>query len=90
MGKRMMVGSALLATVIGVTAMAPRPGRRGSGRSASWRRRTARAGSDFLSPQQARGIYALGADGAIKEVARELGRLDGIYEMDDGTFLVTD
>ena len=29
MGKRMMVGSALLATVIGVTAMAARPGRRG-------------------------------------------------------------
>lgn len=29
----------------------------------------------FLSPQQARGIYALGADGAIKEVAKDLGRL---------------
>ena len=44
----------------------------------------------FLSPQQARGIYALGADGAIKNVARDLGRLDGVFEMDDGTVLVTE
>lgn len=43
-----------------------------------------------MSPEQARGIYALGADGAIKEVARDLGRLDGVFEMDDGTVLVTD
>jgi hypothetical protein len=44
----------------------------------------------FVSPEQARGIYSVGADGAIKRLSKDLGRLDGLYQMDDGTFLVTD
>jgi sugar lactone lactonase YvrE len=44
----------------------------------------------FMSPDQARGIYALTAGGEIKTLARDLGRLDGLYEMDDGTLLATD
>jgi hypothetical protein len=44
----------------------------------------------FMSPQQPRGIYALGADGQVRTVAKDLGRLDGIYEMQDGSLLVTE
>jgi sugar lactone lactonase YvrE len=44
----------------------------------------------FMSPQQARGIYSLGGGGEIKVLAKELGRLDGVFELDDGTLLVTD
>jgi hypothetical protein len=44
----------------------------------------------FMSAEQPRGIYALGAGGDVKMVAGNLGRLDGLYQMDDGTLLVTD
>ncbi len=44
----------------------------------------------FMSPEQPRGIYALSAGGEIKTVAKDLGRLDGLYQMDDGTLLITD
>lgn len=44
----------------------------------------------FKSPEQARGIYALGAGGEIKTLAKDLGRLDGVAELDDGSLLVTD
>jgi hypothetical protein len=44
----------------------------------------------FMSAEQPRGIYALGADGQIKTLAADVGRLDGVYEMDDGSLLVTD
>ncbi|MGH7389482.1 MAG: hypothetical protein ACREM3_08485 [Candidatus Rokuibacteriota bacterium] len=44
----------------------------------------------FMSAEQARGIYALSAGGEIKVLAKDLGRLDGVFEMDDGTLLVTD
>jgi sugar lactone lactonase YvrE len=44
----------------------------------------------FMSAEQARGIYALGPGGEIKVLAKDLGRLDGVFEMDDGTLLVTD
>jgi hypothetical protein len=44
----------------------------------------------FMSAEQPRGIYALGAGGEVKPLSKELGRLDGVHELDDGTLLVTD
>jgi len=44
----------------------------------------------FGSPQEPRGVYSLGAGGEIKVLAKDLGRLDGLFEMDDGTLLVTE
>jgi sugar lactone lactonase YvrE len=44
----------------------------------------------FMSAEQPRGIYSLGAGAEIKVLAKDLGRLDGVFEMDDGTLLVTD
>jgi hypothetical protein len=53
----------------------------------------ARDGSILMvgfAPDQTRGIYALGADGKVKVLAKDLGRLDGVYQAKDGTLLVTD
>lgn len=44
----------------------------------------------FMSDKEARGIYAVSAGGEIKTLAKDLGRLDGLYEMEDGTLLATD
>ena len=44
----------------------------------------------FKSDKEARGIYALDAKGEVKALSKPLGRLDGLYEMKDGTLLVTD
>ena len=44
----------------------------------------------FKSDKEARGIYALGAGGEIKVLAKDIGRLDGLYQMKDGTILATD
>ena len=44
----------------------------------------------FMSAEQARGIYALTASGEIKAISKDIGRLDGLYEMDDRTLLATD
>lgn len=44
----------------------------------------------FMSAEQPRGIYSLSAGGEIKTLAKDLGRLDGLYQMDDGTLLVTE
>jgi hypothetical protein len=44
----------------------------------------------FLSPEQSRGIYALGRDGNVKAISRPIGRLDGLYELRDGSVLATD
>jgi hypothetical protein len=44
----------------------------------------------FKAPDQPRGIYALGADGQVKPLSKDIGSLDGVYQMDDGTLLVTD
>lgn len=44
----------------------------------------------FMSPEQSRGIYSVSAGGEVKTVAPGLGRLDGLYQMDDGTLLITD
>jgi hypothetical protein len=44
----------------------------------------------FMSPEQSRGIYSVSAGGEVKTLAPALGRLDGLYQMDDGTLLITD
>jgi hypothetical protein len=44
----------------------------------------------FLSPQQARGIYSVSRSGEIETLAKEIGRLDGVYQLRDGSLLVTD
>ena len=44
----------------------------------------------FMAPDQPRGIYAVSAAGEVKTLAPNLGRLDGVYQMDDGSLLITD
>jgi hypothetical protein len=44
----------------------------------------------FKSDKEARGIYSLGANGEVKRLSKDIGRLDGLYEMKDGTLLATD
>lgn len=44
----------------------------------------------FMSAEQPRGIYAMSANGEIKTLANDVGRLDGLFQMDDGSLLVTD
>jgi len=44
----------------------------------------------FKSDKEPRGIYSVNAKGEIKELAKDIGRLDGVYEMKDGTLLATD
>ena len=44
----------------------------------------------FMSAEQPRGIYSISAGGEITTLAKDLGRLDGLYQMDDGTLLITD
>lgn len=44
----------------------------------------------FTAPDQPRGIYQLGKDGQPKAISDPIGRLDGVYELKDGSLLVTD
>ena len=44
----------------------------------------------FQSAKDARGIYSYSKDGELKELAKGLGRLDGVHRMRDGSLLVTD
>jgi hypothetical protein len=44
----------------------------------------------FVAPDKPRGIYALGVSGQIKTLSEPIGRLDGLYEMADGSLLATD
>lgn len=44
----------------------------------------------FVAPDKPRGIYALGVSGQVKELSPPLGRLDGVYDLRDGSLLVTD
>ena len=44
----------------------------------------------FLGADKPRGIYALGVSGQIKPLSEPIGRLDGLYELKDGTLLATD
>jgi hypothetical protein len=43
-----------------------------------------------LAPKQPRGIYSLAKNGEFKELAKDIGRLDGLYQMKDGSLLTTD
>jgi len=44
----------------------------------------------FLATDKPRGIYALGVSGQLKTLSEPLGRLDGLYELKDGSLLATD
>ncbi len=44
----------------------------------------------FVAPDKPRAIFALGVSGQIKSLSAPLGRLDGAYEMQDGSVLATD
>jgi hypothetical protein len=44
----------------------------------------------FKSDKEARGIYELNSKGEVKPLSKDIGRLDGLYEMKDGTLLATD
>ena len=41
-------------------------------------------------PKEPRGIWSLSRDGDLKELAKPIDRLDGLYQMHDGSLLVTD
>jgi hypothetical protein len=44
----------------------------------------------FKSDKEKRGIHSMRPGQDLVAVSREIGRLDGLYQMDDGTLLVTD
>jgi sugar lactone lactonase YvrE len=44
----------------------------------------------FMSADQARGIYSVNARGEVKTLAKDVGRLDGLYQLRDGNLLITD
>ena len=44
----------------------------------------------FLAPDKPRAIYRLGKDGKPTAISDPLGRLDGVYELKDGSLLVTE
>jgi hypothetical protein len=44
----------------------------------------------FMSADQPRGIYSVTAAGDVRTMAPSIGRLDGVYQIDDGTLLITD
>jgi hypothetical protein len=44
----------------------------------------------FLADDKPKGVFAMGKDGEVKAMGAALGRLDGIGQMRDGTFLVSD
>jgi hypothetical protein len=44
----------------------------------------------FQSPKERRGLYEMNKDGEIKTLADKLGRIDGVYQLKDGSLLVTD
>jgi hypothetical protein len=43
-----------------------------------------------MSADQPRGIYSVTAAGDVRTMAPSIGRLDGVYQIDDGTLLITD
>jgi hypothetical protein len=44
----------------------------------------------FQSPKDPRGIYSRGASGEIKALSENIGQFDGLYQLRDGSLLVTD
>ncbi|MGH2402579.1 MAG: hypothetical protein ACRDE6_07685 [Candidatus Limnocylindria bacterium] len=43
-----------------------------------------------MSTDKSRGIYSLTPGGEIETLAKDLGRLDGVHRMDDGSLLITE
>ncbi|MGH7396800.1 MAG: hypothetical protein ACRELW_04620 [Candidatus Rokuibacteriota bacterium] len=43
-----------------------------------------------MSADKSRGIYSLTPGGEIETLAKDLGRLDGVHRMDDGSLLITE
>jgi hypothetical protein len=43
----------------------------------------------FLAADKPKGLYALGVSGQIKAISEPFGRIDGLYEMADGSLLYT-
>jgi hypothetical protein len=43
-----------------------------------------------LAADQPRGLFSLGSNGEVTALSQPIGRLDGLYEMRDGSLLVTD
>ena len=44
----------------------------------------------FLAPDKPKGLYALGVSGQVRQLSDPIGRIDGLYEMADGSLLFTD
>jgi DNA-binding beta-propeller fold protein YncE len=44
----------------------------------------------IFAPDKPKNLYALGVSGQIKTISDPVGRIDGLYEMKDGTILFTD
>jgi hypothetical protein len=44
----------------------------------------------FQSPKEPRGIYSVGRQGETKTLADGIGQLDGVYQLKDGSLLITD
>jgi hypothetical protein len=44
----------------------------------------------FVAPDKPRALYALGVSRQIKPLSEPIGRIDGLYEMKDGSILATD
>jgi hypothetical protein len=44
----------------------------------------------FLAADKPKGLYVLGVSGQVKPVTDPIGRIDGLYEMRDGSLLFTD
>ena len=44
----------------------------------------------WLAADQPKGLYALGVSGQVKPLTDPIGRIDGLYEMPDGSLLFTD
>ena len=44
----------------------------------------------FMSAKEPRGIYSLSKDGELTQLAKDIGRVDGIYQMQDGSILATE
>jgi hypothetical protein len=44
----------------------------------------------FLAPDKPKSVYALGVSGQVKQLTDAIGRIDGLYELADGSLLFTD
>ena len=44
----------------------------------------------FKAAEEARGIYSVNKKREVKELAKPIGRLDGLYQMSDRTIPATD